>query len=289
MSVQSDALRFIPDGERGWVLRRRWQAQKMLHMALAPIAGGQPVFARLLESALLQARRGEAGFWLPVAFALQRFGSGLDLVIRPTAVEHVLLDGVALGDRRLHTGLWFVGAGNWAPICWPMTQHQVSREAAELLAQDLRYRDTAVYRTYRQRAETNRPMIRNRVLLDSAWQIDAYFERFVALFESIRENGVVRRSARRQMVLPGGRQRSWWAERGEQDIGVAIDATGRLCKLPGGQHRFAIARALGLSEVAVQVRTLHANALRGWSPQALVSMIDQGGLRELCNAGQKHF
>ncbi len=285
MSGQGGPLRFIPDGERGWVVRRRWQAERLLHAGLAPVAGSPPAFARLLEGALLQARRGQAGFWLPVAYAVQRFGPRLDLVIRPGAIEHVLLDCVALGDRRLHTGLWFVGAGDWTPISWPMTRHQVTREAAELIAQDLRYRDTAVYRSYRRRAETPRPMVRNRVLLDSVAQIDAYFERFVALFESIRENGVLRRSAQGRMVLPGGRARSWWTELGEQDIGVAIDATGRLCKLPGGQHRFAIARALGLSEIPVQVRMLHAEALQGRSAQALTSMIEQGRLRELCNAG----
>lgn len=285
MSGQAGALRFIPDGERGWIVRRRWQAERLLHAGLAPVAGLSPAFAQLLEGALLQAGRGGAGFWLPVAYAVQRFGPKLDLVIRPDAIEYVLLDGVALDGRRLHTGLWFVGAGDWTPIRWPMTRHQVSREAAELLEQDLRYRDTAVYRSYRQRAETPRPMVRNRVLLDSVAQIDAYFERFVALFESIRENGVLRRSARVRMMLPGGRARSWWTELGEQDIGVAIDATGRLCKLPGGQHRFAIARALGLSEIPVQVRMLHADALQGRSAQGLASMIEQGRLRELCNAG----
>lgn len=285
MRGQAGALRFVPDGERGWVVRRRWQAERLLHAGLAPAGGSPPAFARLLAGALLQARRAEAGFWLPVAYAVQRFGPRLDLVIRPDAIEHVLLDCVALDGRRLHTGLWFVGAGDWTPIRWPMTRHQVSREAAELLEQDLRYRDTAVYRSYRQRAETLRPMVRNRVLLDSAEQIDAYFERFVALFQSIRENGVVRRSARRPMALPGGGARSWWTELGEQDIGVAIDATGQLWKLPGGQHRFAIARALGLSEVPVQVRMLHVDVLQGQCAQTLTSMIEQGRLRELCNAG----
>ena len=87
------------------------------------------------------------------------------------------------------------------------------------------------------------------------------------------------------MALPGGGARSWWTELGEQDIGVAIDATGRLCKLPGGQHRFAIARALGLSEIPVQVRMLHVDVLQGQCAQTLTSMIEQGRLRELCNAG----
>lgn len=285
MSGQECALRFIPDGERGWAVRRRWQAERLLHAVLSPIAGSPAAFERMLAQALSQASRGEAGFWLPVAFALQRFGQRLDLAISPGAIDHVLLDGVAAGSRRLHTGQWFIGAGDWTPILWPVSRHQISREAAELLAQDLRFRDTAVYRSYRQRAERNRAMVRNRMLLDSPARIDAYFERFASLFESIRENGVVRRSAGSGLFVQGRGQRSWWTELGEQDIGVAIDATGRLCKLPGGQHRFAIARALGLSEIPVQVRLLHAGVLQGRSAQALVSMIEQGRLRELCNAG----
>lgn len=284
MSGQGNDLLFVPDGTRELADRRRWQAEKLLYSALAPIGGARPVFARALERALAQARQGEAGFWLPMAFALRRFGAGLELTVPTAAIEHVLLDGVAVGGRRLHTGQWFIGAGDWTPILWPISRHQVSQEAAELLGQDLCFRDSAVYRHYRLRAEGGRPMVRNRVVLDSVERIDAYFERFVALFRSIRAQGVLRRSALPGRARQGGGQRSWWTERGEQDIGVALDATGRLSKLPGGQHRFAIARALGLDAVPVQVRLLHVGALRGRSAGELVSLIETGRLRELCNA-----
>jgi len=184
VSGQGNDLHFVPDGARELAERRRWQAEKLLHAALAPIGGARPVFARVLERALARARRGEAGFWLPMAFAVQRFGSRLELSVPTAAIEHVVLDGVAAGGRRLHTGHWLIGAGDWSPILWPIGRHQVSREAAELLAQDLCFRDTTVYRHYRLRAQGGRPMVRNRVALDSVERIDAYFERFVALFRS---------------------------------------------------------------------------------------------------------
>ena len=284
MSRQGNHLHFVPDGARELAERRRWQAEKLLHAALAPIGGARPVFARVLERALAQARRGEAGFWLPMAFAVQRFGSRLELSVPTAAIEQVVLDGVAVGGRRLHTGQWFIGAGDWSPILWPIGRHQVSQEAAELLAQDLCFRDTTVYRHYRLRAEGGRPMVRNRVALDSVERIDAYFERFVALFRSIRAQGVLRRGNLPGRARQGGGQRSWWTELGEQDIGVALDATGRLSKLPGGQHRFAIARALGLEAVPVQVRLLHVDALQGRSAAELVSLVEIGRLCELCNA-----
>lgn len=251
---------------------------------LVPIMGTAPAFAWLLGRALAHARSAESGFWLPSAYALRRFGTALDLEITAHDLSHTLLDGVEVGGRHLHTGHWFVGAGDWSPILLPLARHQVSCEAAELLAADLRFADTRVYGRYRRRSEAGRPMVRNRVVLDSVERVDAYFEAFVSLFASIRENGLQRRAqwTRRDRRRPS--YRPWAAEWNEQDIGVALTADGRLCKLPGGQHRFAIARALGLSRVPVQLRLLHVGALPGWSAEELIGMLVSGQILDLCSA-----
>jgi ParB-like chromosome segregation protein Spo0J len=75
--------------------------------------------------------------------------------------------------------------------------------------------------------------------------VDEYFERFVALFRSIEQHGVVRRAAGR-----------------DRDIGVALGPWGDLVRLPGGQHRLAIASVLGLERIPVQIRMVHADLLR---------------------------
>lgn len=302
-------LRFVPNGERDAGQVRRWRGDVGLHTVLAPLMGTQPVFARLLRVALAHARQGAAGFWLPQPYALRRFGTRLDLTVPVSAVGGLLFDGVDVAGPRIahsspavpkgavergraaphgrlfHTGHWFIGAGDWSPILLSFARHQVSREAQELAAADLRFRDTPVYARYRRRAEAGKPMVRNRLVLDTPAAVDVYFEGFVALFESIREHGLRRRAefAGRRGWRAGGRR--WLAELGEQDIGVALTAKGRLVKLPGGQHRFAIARALRLAAVPVQLRLLHVGALGDMSAAALAGAIDAHGVCGLYNVG----
>lgn len=284
MSGQGGAIRFVPEGERDAGQRREWWRAQAMQAVLAPVLGTQPLFARLLRAALSSARSTEAGFWLPNVYALRRFGGGLELEVAADSLRHTLLDGVEVGGRRLHTGHWFIGAGDWAPILWSLARHQVSGEAVELLAVDLRFRDTAAYGRYRRRAEDGMPMVRNRVVLDSAERVDGYFEAFVRLFESIRDNGLQRRARWARSDYSRPVQRRWAAEWREQDIGVALMADGRLCKLPGGQHRFAIARALGLRQVPVQLRLLHVDALEPYSAEQLIELLDERRIRDLCTA-----
>lgn len=282
MSAHGPEMRFVPDGEREAGERRQWWLARATQALLAPVMGAEPVFARLLDVAIVRARAAQAGFWLPNAYAVRRFGARLDLVIAADSLHHTLLDGVEIGRRLLHTGHWFIGAGDWSPILWPMARHQVSDEAAELLAADLRFRDASVYARYRRRAEARKPMVRNRIVLDSVERVDAYFEAFVALFESIRERGLQRRAEWTRADHSQGAHRRWVAEWGEQDIGVALTADGRLCKLPGGQHRFAIARALGIRAVPVQLRLLHVGALSSLDSRELNNCLAGGRAYDLC-------
>jgi len=274
---------YVPAPSRPARQLQRFQLERVASVLLAPIGAMRWVFDRRLEGALARGRGGEAGFWLPQAHAVRRFSNRLDLSVRATTVESLLLDVVDLGDCPFHTGQCFIGAGDWSGVLLPFTRHQISREAQELNAAGLRFRDTRCYAAYRRRAEAGKPMVRNRLVLDTPAAVDAYFEGFVALFESIAEHGLRRRAdfAARGNWRVG--RRRWLAELGEQDIGVALAADGRLVKLPGGQHRFAIARALDLQEVPVQVRLLHVDALHGMSASGLIELIDAGRVFQICN------
>lgn len=276
-------FRFVPENARPRGLLWRWRAERACDSLLAPVLGSPAAFARELAHALHLARRGGAGFWLPQAHALRRFGRGLDLSVPAEAVASLMLDGVELGGRYVHTGRCFIGAGEWSPLLLSFARHQISREAQELKAAGLRFRDTRCYARYRRRAEQGKPMVRNRLVLDTPAAVDAYFEGFVALFGSIGMHGLQRRSTFEERAGWQAGRRRWLAELGEQDIGLALTADRRLVKLPGGQHRFAIARALGLAAVPVELRLLHVDAIRGMDAEALTALIDEGKLFQICN------
>ena len=283
MTEERGVFRYVHDPARPARLLQRWRLGRLASAVLAPMGAMPRFFERSLAAALARGRAGEAGFWVPQAYALRRFSSRLDLIVSAASIRELLLDVVALHGHHFHTGQSFIGAGDWSQVLLPFARHQITREARELKAAELRFRETRCYAAYRLRAEAGRPMVRNRLVLDTPAAVDAYFDGFVALFESIAEHGLRRRA---DFVARAGWQagrRRWLAELGEQDVGVALAADGRLVKLPGGQHRFAIARALGLKEVPVELRLLHVDALQGMSASALIELIDAGRVFQICN------
>jgi hypothetical protein len=141
----------------------------------------------------------------------------------------------------------------------------VALEARDLAEHGLDYRRTRAFATYLKGAQAGTPMTRNGVRLESPALVEGYFERFVALFRSIQEHGVQRLKAVRRGVpettcpsLLRGRAKEW----GEREIGIALGATGEIFRLPGGQHRTAIAMVLGMETLPVQVRLIHVQWLR---------------------------
>ena len=81
-----------------------------------------------------------------------------------------------------------------------------------------------------------------------------YYERCMALTESIRRQGVI------PLDSPeGSKFRSSDGE--DKDIGVAIDEEGRIIHYRRGKHRLAIAQALGLNRVPVVVHFISGRYL----------------------------
>ena len=111
-----------------------------------------------------------------------------------------------------------------------------------------------------QLAATGQPRICNDVPLDSERVIDAYFEHYLYLIESIRRSGVlprieVPRSTADSLV------RSAKTEKEEREIQIAIGPEGELLRLGTGRHRTAIAQALELELIPVEIRLIHAKWL----------------------------
>jgi hypothetical protein len=243
------------------------------------------VFDRRLEGAL-GARAGGRGRILgPAGLRLAAvLESRLDLTAPAAAVESLLLDVVELRGHRFHTGQSFIGAGDWSRVLLPFARHQISREALELKAAGLRFRDTRCVRrlpTPRRRPASPWCAIAWCSTRRRRWMPTSR----ASSRSSSRSPSTACADATDFAARSGWRagRRRWLAELGEQDIGVALTADGHLVKLPGGQHRFAIARALGLGEVPVQLRLLHVDALQGMSAPALIDLIDTGRAFQLCN------
>lgn len=178
--------------------------------------------------------------------------------LNPNQIEWVLRDWVHLDRKDIHVGDYFFGSGDWTAILYKTAQSTVARELTELLLCNWDYKSTASYQTYIQRMQKGQYKSRQHIALDAVEKINAYFVRFHRLFLSIKVHGFLSVHQLEKMTNLES----------DREIGVAIDAGGRLIKLPGGQHRFAIASALDL-KVPVAVRLIHVDFIRQYQIKTL--------------------
>ncbi|WP_332675314.1 hypothetical protein [Aromatoleum sp.] len=270
----------------GWSrVARRWG-----HVALSRVVGGRAATEWMLDRALKSAAASGAGsaFAVPLPYALEGFRERLCLELPTTLLGQRLADWVQCGRQVIHVGDYFLGLGGWDAISYPFSKTGVMREAAELSRLDLDYKSTPSYRNYKKAIDAGRPIRRNKVALSSEALLDAYFERYLGLFRSIRQRGVLPlRDARELTTGPAAESevRRYRTEAGERDIGIAIGPLGRIYCLPGGKHRAAIATVLGIPSVPVEVRMVHAEWVRGVQVRYGVAPAEavRRGLRELAS------
>jgi hypothetical protein len=214
----------------------------------------------MLRRGMAEAESRGQGFFVPASYVLSRFSDRLLMEIPAAAIKLRLADWVSWGDSRLHLGSRFIGAGDWSGISSLVMDSPVAREAHEIFEHRLDYRVTLAYARYLERAEKGNPVRRNNIVLSSRELVASYFERFVDLFRSIQTHGVLRRKEHCRyagLSLPSSIRRLR-AEWGEKEIGIAIGREGKVYRLPGGQHRAAIAIVLGVDLLPVQVRLVHS-------------------------------
>jgi hypothetical protein len=245
---------------------RFWRRVQMaVYASLAGACGPALPFEWILRRAQQKLCSQGCGFAVPAPLAMAHFGDAL-LVDIPTSSIHLRLpDWIGFGSTRLNTNDYFLGGGDWRGFSHAFLGSTVAREARELAEHGLDYRKTRTYANYLKRAQAGKPITRNRVILESPELIEGYFERFVTLFQSIQQHGVRRLDEVRQwepeLARPSAIRRGF-TERGEKELGVAIGETGEIYRLPGGQHRTAIAMVLGVETLPVQIRLIHAQWLR---------------------------
>lgn len=257
----------LPRRERTEALRQRIDAEKMRQAVGGMLFGCLPqgMQMRCLNRRLAAGLRGEAEFSVPVSHAVQALRGGLSLEVDLGLLGVRLQDWVRCGTRVVHTADHFLFTADWSELLFAGEQTRTMCEARALSAARLDFRRAATYTEDLRRVQAGDFFRRNKVTIDSEALLDAYYSRFVRLFASIGEHGVLplAQARRRAPGLAGvSAVRGWRVDRGERDIGVAVGPQGELVVLPGAKHRLAIAAVLGVRRVPVQVRMVHGDWLR---------------------------
>lgn len=198
--------------------------------------------------------------FLPVAYGKAALGEQINLSIDPTKLTFRLHDWVHTGERPYHVNDYFLCAADWAPALNPIAKTPVYIEAMQLHAAGLDYKSTPAYENYLKRLERGIAPTRNKAALDTREKINLYFERFISLFNSIQTHGLVSIEQARRIATTlnsSSAIRSWRTNFGESNLGIAIGPTGEVVALPGGQHRLAIAIAMQLPRIPVELRLIH--------------------------------
>jgi hypothetical protein len=236
----------------------------LLFYLATPALGSRLVFPRLFNQAAARlAERAEAAE-IPPHLARWYFGPVLTFEVNPAALRTRISDFVRDHDESRWIGSSFLDAADWTAALAPVERSPVHREMVELVAADLDFRKVHAYEVQVRRARAGRPARRNGITLKTVAEIDAYYRYCADLVVSIREHGALPR----RKLGPLGRL--WLKHRdarppmlnsAERDIGVAVDRDGELIRHLGGKHRTAIAQALGLPSVPVEVRLVHVDWL----------------------------
>jgi hypothetical protein len=229
----------------------------------APFAGSRLVFPRLLARGLARAGSVDSASCVANAHARWYFGQSLAFWAAPAALTLRLHDRVHDGRRGIQLSRYFLDNGDWTDIVAPIADTVEHRETVELVEYGARYARMPSFRRMVRRAHRKKPVRRYGGRLDTEEKIHAYFRYFLELIESIKQHGLQECSSLKSMPVPLGADVRGAHALHQRNIGVAIAADGRLLRFLGGRHRLAIAQALGLAAVPVEIRFVHAEWLAG--------------------------
>lgn len=253
--------------------RRVRPAERSLHQgpfgeAIAGFRGFLPLsrakFESRLAQALAAAQRKGTGFYLGGFPGRRALAGTLVIETDPRAIEFRLEHRVAEDGRVFLIRDRFLGAGNWTPLLRNVWSSSTYKEVAEIVRADLDYKATGAYRAALERAGGPKPVSRNFVALSSPDLVESYFRQTAELCRSIRDRGFLRRAEQGRRIgdtLKNPRVRLPWVELGESEVGIAIGAGGEIYRFASGKHRTAVAQALGLASIPVEIRMVHATWL----------------------------
>ena len=234
---------------------------------LAADSGKQQERRVLLEeiaAAIREATGVDARLFVSLERATSYFGDELLMDVSPQNLIQQLrfrIDSDNGGERVCH---FFLGTGHWPDRLIQVSESNIFREVAEIAANGKMRKESRFYKRFIRRLKCGRPMVRNRVILDSVEMIDAYFANIEGLIRNIRDRGVERRASfdvRRAARLETSVVRPLASEVVEREVGVGLGANGELIRICAGAHRTAAARVLGLASIPVELRLIHVEFL----------------------------
>lgn len=223
---------------------------------------GRDRFDRRLARAMADAA-GHSGFYLGGFAAHRALAGALIIDINPAILEQRLEHRLKQAGRVCSIRDRFLGAGDWGPLLTAIGGSSTHREVVEVVAAGFDYRATPSYHRALARALGPKPVRRNFVVLSSPAKVESYFRQTAELCQSVHEHGVVSRGDYGwRLASPGtGSVRLPWIELGELDIGVAVGPAGELYRFASGKHRTAVAQALKLKSIPVEIRLVHLDWL----------------------------
>ncbi len=242
------------------VAKRQGPLEHMAARAGAPIFGSRFVFPGRLNKAVASLHAGQQAVDLPPEHAAGYYGAALHLDLDPAALVHRISDEVITPRGARWMGWSFLDAADWDGVISRIDESPIHKEMCELVAGPADYRHTQTYLNLMRGIEVGRPAYRHGVLMSSTDRIDAYIIYCHDLIKSARKCGIVRHTVLgrfHRLRLKHRRLRSIAVDAGERDVGVAIGADGTIIRLLGGKHRMAIAQALKLPRIPVEVRLVH--------------------------------
>ena len=206
----------------------------------------------------------KGGQAVPAARAHFHFADALLLQIDPQTVTTRLRDNFLADGSPRWIGTYFLDGGDWTPLLTPVAKSSSHAEVIELCRTRQDFREGSRYRQYAERISEGETIWRNRIGIDTHDKLDGYFEYYLALIENIEKKGILPHSDLGLRGQTGYRHRwtrTFWQDLAERDIGIAIDAEGRLVRHTNGKHRMAAALALGIPQIPVEIRLIHARWL----------------------------
>lgn len=245
---------------------------RLANAVSAPIFGSRFLFPSHFSRAVSDLG-GKSTAALAPEHAQWYFGRRLMLEVDPAQLTRRISDYVIDHDSIRWIGNWFLDAADWSGALAPIKASPIHKEMSEVVAADLDYRSTPQYKALRRAAMLGRPARRNGVVLSGPDQIDAYFNYCADLITSMKTHGALTRRQFSSSRFPASKHlqaRSAKLDRVERDIGVAIGEDGELVRHLGGKHRTAVAQALDLPSIPVEVRLVHV----GW----LTRQVEETGL-----------
>lgn len=236
-----------------------------LRNAAAAALGRTGLFAGHLRRAFRRLRSDPTARSVRFAFAEAHLGRGLQAHVDPAGLDRYLPDVVTDGRRAVRLAHWFLDGCDWSEAILPLAGSEVDGEVAALFDHDGRLHQSPAFQSLVARMAEGRPDRRNGVPLDSLARIEAYFDHYRRLRDSIAAHGLASREAVPAAAREGALStvRGPGAERRERDIGLAVGRSGRFIRLVGGRHRTAIAQRLKLPRIPVQIRLVHVDWLAG--------------------------